>query len=115
MLRHILEDCEKSFAEVVLMLSNEAASAEVYTEFKDLKFSDNIVSGDESPAVSYKSRSLECAPRDPSSVLCANVLSAAPRVVDRPSSRPGLAPFRGGARVAPETRLNACISLWLSA
>ena len=43
MLRQILEDCEKSFAEVVLMLSNEATSAEVYTEFKDLKFNDNIV------------------------------------------------------------------------
>lgn len=43
MLRQILEDCEKSFAEVVLMLSNEATSAEVYTDFKDLKFNDNIV------------------------------------------------------------------------
>ena len=43
MLRQILEDCEKSFAEVVLMLSNEATSAEVYTEFKDLKFNENIV------------------------------------------------------------------------
>ena len=43
MLREILEDCEKSFAEVVLMLSNEATSAEVYTEFTDLKFNDNIV------------------------------------------------------------------------
>ena len=43
MLREILEDCEKSFAEVVLMLSNEATSAEVYTDFKDLKFHENIV------------------------------------------------------------------------
>ena len=43
MLRQILEDCEKSFAEVVLMLSNEATSAEVFTEFKDLKFHENIV------------------------------------------------------------------------
>lgn len=43
MLRKILEDCEKSFAEVVLMLSNDATSAEVYTDFKDLKFHENIV------------------------------------------------------------------------
>ena len=43
MLREILEDCEKSFAEVVLMLSNEATSAEVYTELKDLTFHENIV------------------------------------------------------------------------
>ena len=43
MLRQILEDCEKSFAEVVLMLSNEATSAEVYTDFEDLKFHENIV------------------------------------------------------------------------
>ena len=43
MLREILEDCEKTFAEVVLMLSNEATSAEVYTDFTDLKFHENIV------------------------------------------------------------------------
>ncbi len=43
MLRQILEECEKSFAEVVLMLSNDATSAEVYTDFTDLKFHENIV------------------------------------------------------------------------
>ena len=43
MLREILEECEKSFAEVVLMLSNDATSAEVYTDFTDLKFHENIV------------------------------------------------------------------------
>ena len=43
MLRQILEECEKSFAEVVLMLSNDATSAEVFTEFEDLKFHENIV------------------------------------------------------------------------
>lgn len=43
MLQQILEDCVPSFAEVVLMLSNEASSAEIFTEFKDLSFQDNIV------------------------------------------------------------------------
>ena len=45
MLQQILEDCKQGFAEVVVMLSNEAASAEVYTMFDDLRFSDdgNIV------------------------------------------------------------------------
>jgi hypothetical protein len=41
MLRQILEDCQKGFAEVVIMLSNEATSAEVYTMFDDLRFSEN--------------------------------------------------------------------------
>ena len=41
MLQQILEDCQKGFAEVVLMLSNESASAEVYTTFNDLRFSEN--------------------------------------------------------------------------
>ena len=43
MLREILEDCEKTFAEVVIMISNDATSAEVYTDFKDLKFHENTV------------------------------------------------------------------------
>ena len=41
MLRQILEDCQQGFAEVVIMLSNEATSAEVYTMFNDLRFSAN--------------------------------------------------------------------------
>jgi len=41
MLRQILEDCQKGFAEVVIMLSNEAASVEVYTMFDDLRFSED--------------------------------------------------------------------------
>lgn len=45
MLRQILEDCQQGFAEVVLTLSNPVASAEVFTIFEDLRFSDsgNIV------------------------------------------------------------------------
>ena len=45
MLRQILEECQPGFAEVVLMLSNSATTAEVYTTFEDLKFSEdgNIV------------------------------------------------------------------------
>ena len=38
MLRQILEDCQPGFAEVVLMLSNPVSSAEVYTNFDDLRF-----------------------------------------------------------------------------
>ena len=38
MLREILEDCQPGFAEVVLMLSNPVSSAEVYTDFDDLRF-----------------------------------------------------------------------------
>ena len=38
MLRQILEDCQPGFAEVVLMLSNSVSSAEVYTNFDDLRF-----------------------------------------------------------------------------
>ncbi len=38
MLRQILEDCQPGFAEVVLMLSNSVSSAEVYTDFDDLRF-----------------------------------------------------------------------------
>ena len=41
MLREILEDCQQGFAEVVMMLSNEATSAEIYAMFDDLRFSDN--------------------------------------------------------------------------
>ena len=42
MLRQLLEECEKGgFAEVVLMLSNSAASAEVYTMFDDLRFTED--------------------------------------------------------------------------
>lgn len=45
MIRQILEDCSPGFAEVVLMLANDGATAEVYTMFEDLRFSDtrNIV------------------------------------------------------------------------
>ena len=38
MLRQILEDCQPGLAEVVLMLSNPSSSAEVYTNFDDLRF-----------------------------------------------------------------------------
>ncbi len=42
MLRQLLEECEKGgFAEVVLMLSNSAATAEVYTMFEDLRFTED--------------------------------------------------------------------------
>ena len=41
MLRQLLEECEQSrFAEVVLMLSNAATTAEVYTMFEDLRFTE---------------------------------------------------------------------------
>ena len=45
MIREILEDCQPGFAEVVLMLANAGATAEVYTMVEDLRFSetDNIV------------------------------------------------------------------------
>lgn len=45
MVRQILEDCQPGFAEVVLMVGNEVSSAEVYTMFEDLRFTDkgNIV------------------------------------------------------------------------
>ena len=45
MIREILEDCQPGFAEVVLMLANAGATAEVYTMYEDLRFSekDNIV------------------------------------------------------------------------
>ena len=45
MIREILEECQPGFAEVVLMLANEGATAEIYTMFEDLRFSetDNIV------------------------------------------------------------------------
>ena len=45
MIRELLEECQPGFAEVVLMLANEGATAEVYTMFEDLRFSetDNIV------------------------------------------------------------------------
>ena len=41
MLRRILEDCQPGFAEVVLMLSNSVTTAEVYTMFDDLQFTDD--------------------------------------------------------------------------
>jgi len=40
MIRQILEDCQQGFAEVVLMLGNEITTAEVYTLFDDLRFTD---------------------------------------------------------------------------
>ena len=45
MIREILEACQPGFAEVVLMLANEGATAEVYTMFEDLRFSEtgNVV------------------------------------------------------------------------
>ena len=45
MIREILEACQPGFAEVVLMLANNGATAEVYTMFEDLRFTDdgNIV------------------------------------------------------------------------
>ena len=43
--RQILEDGQQGFAEVVLMLENPVTTAEVYTMFEDLRFTDkgNIV------------------------------------------------------------------------
>ena len=41
MLRRILDDCQPGFAEVVLMLSNFVTTAEVYTMFEDLRFTDD--------------------------------------------------------------------------
>lgn len=42
MLRRLLEECEKGgFAEVVLMLANSATTAEVYTMFEDLRFTED--------------------------------------------------------------------------
>ena len=45
MIRQILKDCQQGFAEVVLMVGNAVSSAEVYTMFNDLRFTDkgNIV------------------------------------------------------------------------
>ncbi len=43
LVREILEDCQKGFAEVALMLGSSVASAEVYTMFEDLQFHNNIV------------------------------------------------------------------------
>ena len=41
MLRELLEDCEKSFAEVVILLANAGATAEVNTTFDDLRFTED--------------------------------------------------------------------------
>ena len=41
MLKQVLEDCQKGFAEVVIMVSNSATSAEVYTMFDDLRYTDD--------------------------------------------------------------------------
>ena len=41
MIRKILEDCQPGFAEVVLMLSNSSATAEVYTMLEDLRFTED--------------------------------------------------------------------------
>lgn len=41
MLRQLLEEGQNGFAEVVLMLSNSATTAEVYTTFDDLRFTED--------------------------------------------------------------------------
>ena len=41
MVRQILDDCQPGFAEVVIMLANASATAEVYTMFQDLEFTDD--------------------------------------------------------------------------
>lgn len=41
MLRQLLEEGQNGFAEVVLMLSNSATTAEVYTMFDDLRFTED--------------------------------------------------------------------------
>ena len=41
MLKQVLEDCRQGFAEVVIMVSNSATSAEVYTMFDDLRYTDD--------------------------------------------------------------------------
>ncbi len=41
MIREILEECQPGFAEVVLMLSNSSATAEVYTMLEDLRFTED--------------------------------------------------------------------------
>ena len=41
MLKQVLEDCQQGFAEVVIMVSNSATSAEVYTMFDDLRYTDD--------------------------------------------------------------------------
>lgn len=41
MLKQVFEDCQKGFAEVVIMVSNSATSAEVYTMFDDLRYTDD--------------------------------------------------------------------------
>ena len=45
MIRRILEDCQPGFAEVVLMLASNGVTAEIYTMYEDLRFTDdgNIV------------------------------------------------------------------------
>jgi putative heme iron utilization protein len=40
-LREMLQDCQKGFAEVVLMMANSITTAEIYTTFDDLRFSNN--------------------------------------------------------------------------
>ena len=40
MIRQILEECQQGFNEVVLMLSNEVATAEVYMILNDLRFNE---------------------------------------------------------------------------
>ena len=41
MLKQVLDDCQKGFAEVVIMVSNTATSAEVYTMFDDLRYTED--------------------------------------------------------------------------
>ena len=41
MIREILEECQPGFAEVVLMLANNGATAEVYTMFEELRFAED--------------------------------------------------------------------------
>ena len=45
MIREILEECQPGVAEVVLMLANNGATAEIYAMFEDLRFAEdgNIV------------------------------------------------------------------------
>ncbi|MFQ6030283.1 MAG: ChuX/HutX family heme-like substrate-binding protein [Dehalococcoidia bacterium] len=40
MIRQILEECQQGFNEVVLMLSNEVTTAEVYMMLNDLRFNE---------------------------------------------------------------------------
>ena len=43
LVKDILEDCQKGFAEVVLEVGDLVSSAEVFTLFEDLRYHENIV------------------------------------------------------------------------